>query len=70
MKTKREDEEEERRLKDEANKRNQFKLHDIEFFADKNQEEIVAPSSKKSSKTKNTTCKKCSKMTHNVMVGY
>ena len=66
MKTKREDEEEERRLKDEANKRN----HDLEFFANKNQEEIVAPSPKKSSKTKNTTCKKCSKMTHNVMVGY
>ena len=46
MKTKREDEEEERRLKDEANKRN----HDLEFFANKNQEEIVAPSSKKARK--------------------
>ena len=53
LKRKREDEEEERRLKEEANKRNQFKVHDIEFIADENQEEIVAPSSKKARKLKN-----------------
>ena len=50
MKTKREDEGEERRLKDEATKRNQFKLHDIEFLLIKTRKKLLLHLQKKARK--------------------